>query len=100
VPPRFVINTELLLKCCTRIIGATTVLIYGLLVLTSAPAEAQAASKPRVVVITMGDTIASRLDGASMTPGAALIAAVPELAGVRRTSCRGVHSPRFVAAHA
>jgi len=68
------------LKWYTRIIGVTTVLVSALLVLAPAPAAAQAVGKPRVVVITMGGTIASRSDGAPMTPGAALINAVPELA--------------------
>ena len=59
------------------LIGIVVMLSAGLVGLTVS-ARAQAPARPRIIILTTGGTIASRL-GASMQDGSSLVAAVPQL---------------------
>ena len=63
--------------------GAAVLIMLCLASATSGPARASAQELPRVCVIATGGTIAGQ-EGAGQLTGAALVAAVPELAIVAR----------------
>jgi L-asparaginase/Glu-tRNA(Gln) amidotransferase subunit D len=77
-------------------------LVWVLLtVLCFEPSLAQETAKPRVVILTTGGTIASRI-GATMTEGPALVQAVPELldyAAVEVEEFRRIGSSQMTPSH-